>query len=208
MLDLCAGAGGPAAILLDELQRSGRRAPRFLLTDLHPNVAAWAALRERYPDHLDFEPTSVDATRIPVALQGAHRPRVIINALHHFRPELAASILRGACEGSPGVFVAEGFAERNPLRFAAFVPAGMPSLWATPLLAHRDRLAKLAWTWLTPVALAASLWDGVVSTLRTYSEAELREMVAPLGDAFTWEYGTYEFSPGGRGSYFFGTRRR
>lgn len=207
VLDLCAGAGGPAAILLDELVRSGRRPPRFVLTDLQPYAEEWEALRQRHPDHIAYEPAAVDATRIPARLQGAHRPRVIINALHHFRPELAAAILRGACEGSPGVFVAEGFARRRPLGFAAYAPAGVSSLWATPLLSRRDRLAKAAWTYLTPVALAASIWDGLVSTMRVYTEAELRAMVEPLGPAFRWEYGTYEFAPGGQGMYFVGTRR-
>lgn len=208
VLDLCAGAGGPAAILIDELQRAGRRTPRFVLTDLQPHVEAWQLLRERYPERIAYEPEPVDATQIPPSLQGARRPRVIINALHHFKPDLAAAILRGACEGSPGVFVAEGFAERQPLRFASFGPAGLPALWATPLVSPRDRLAKALWTWWTPVALAASLWDGVVSTMRIYTEAELRAMVAPLGAAYTWEYGTYEFAPGGRGMYFFGTKQR
>jgi hypothetical protein len=76
------------------------------------------------------------------------------------------------------------------------------------VLARSDRLAKAALTYLTPLALGISAWDGIVSTLRVYSEDELREMVAPLGDAFEWEYGTYRFAPFGKGTYFFGAPRR
>jgi len=204
VLDLCSGAGGPAAILAAELARAGVTPPRFLMTDLQPHPEVWARVRDAHPGIVDFVAEPVDATRIPVGL-GEGRARVIINALHHFRPELAGAIVRGACEGSPGVFIAEGF-ERNPLRFASFAPAGIPALFANPLLAPRRRLQKALLTWLTPIALLASIWDGLVSTMRVYREDELRAMVAPLGDAFTWRYGTYGFAPLGRPYYFYGVR--
>lgn len=209
VLDLCSGAGGPAAILAGELARAGVRPPRFLLTDLQPHVEAWTRLRDAHPGVIDFEPGPIDATRIPAGV-GDGRARVIINALHHFPPELAGALLRGACEGAPsapGLFIAEGF-ERNPLRFAPFALAGLPALYINPLWTPRRRLQKALLTWLTPAALAASLWDGLVSTLRVYSERELRAMVAPLGDAFTWRYGTYGFAPFGRPYYFYGVRAR
>jgi len=206
VLDLCSGAGGPAAILARELAQAGGTPPRFLLTDLQPQVAAWQRIRQQQPGLIDYVAEPVDATAIPPALCAEARPRMIINALHHFRPELAQAIVCGACEGSRGVFVAEGF-ERNPLRFAPFVVAGLPALLATPVLSPHARLAKAAATYLSPLMLAVSAWDGIVSTLRVYTEAELRAMVEPLGPALRWEYGTYDFAPRGRGTYFFGVRR-
>lgn len=205
VLDLCSGAGGPAAILAGELSRGGR-APRFLLTDLHPHPEVWAQLRAEHAGVVDFVAEPVDATNIPSGL-GAGRARVVVNALHHFPPSLAAAILRGACaDGSPGVFVAEGF-ERNPLLFAPFAAAGIPALALGPILSPRRNVEKAVLAWLTPAALLASAWDGLVSTMRVYTEAELRAMVAPLGDAFEWTYGTYAFAPGGRGYFFYGVRR-
>jgi len=206
VLDLCSGAGGPAAILAEELERTGRRPPRFVLTDLQPQIGAWERLRRDHPSIIDYVAEPVDATSLPAALGSAPRPRVIINALHHLRPELARSVLCGAASGAPGVFVAEGFV-RNPLRFAPYAPAGIPALLATPVLSPRDRWQKALFTYLMPLSLAVCVWDGVVSTLRVYDEAELRAMVAPLGPTFVWEYGTYRFAPFGRGSYFFGLRR-
>jgi len=202
VLDLCSGAGGPAAILAGVLARSGR-APQFLLTDLHPHPEIWERLREEHPT-VDFVRESVDATKIPAGL-GAGRARVVINALHHFPPSLAAAILRGACDDdSPGVFVAEGF-ERNPLLFAPFALAGLPALALGPLLSPRRNFQKALLAWLTPAALAASIWDGFVSTMRVYTEEELRAMVARI-DGFEWTYGTYGFAAGGRGYYFYGVR--
>jgi hypothetical protein len=204
VLDLCSGAGGPAAILTDELMRAGIRPPRFLLTDLQPRIDAWTSIKDAHPGVIDFVPTPVDATRVGRDL-GRGRTRVIINALHHFRPALAASILRAACEDSPGVLVAEGF-ERKPLGFAPFVIAGLPAMCANPMLARRHRMQKAMLTWLTPATIAAAAWDGIVSTLRVYAEDELRAMVAPLGASLVWRYGTYEIAPFGRGYYFYGVR--
>lgn len=206
VIDLCAGAAGPASILASEMREGGGVSPRFLLTDLYPQLDAWEAARAEMPESIDFVAESVDATRIPEALAKG-RARTIINAFHHFPPEIARALLADAVRGSEGIFVSESF-DRNPLRFLPFAPAGLPALLATPILTRRDRLAKAAFTWLTPGALAVSAWDGIVSTLRVYSEAELFEMVAPLGDSFRWEYGTYRFAPFGKGTYFFGVPRR
>jgi hypothetical protein len=206
VLDLCAGAAGPAVILADEIERAGARPPRFILTDLYPRLELWEAARHAHPDAIAFEPGAVDATRIAPEL-GRGRARTIINAFHHFGPELAQAILADAVAGSEGVFISEGF-ERNPLTFLNFIPFGVPALALGPILSPRERAAKALLAWATPVALAVSAWDGFVSTLRVYSEDELRAMVAPLGDRFRWEYRTYAYPPAGKGYCFYGVPRR
>jgi hypothetical protein len=206
VLDVCAGAGGPARILVGEIARAGRRPPRFILTDLQPQVEAWQAAQSAFPRDISFVGERVDATAIPSAV-AAGRARVILNAFHHFSPALAQSILRDAVQGSAGIFIAEPF-ERNPLRFASFMPVGALALLANPWLSGRDRALKALMTFATPAVLGAALWDGFVSTLRVYHREELEAMVAPLGDRFTWTYGHHHFSPGGRGYYFYGVPRR
>ena len=176
----------------------------FLMSDLYPALQEWGSLCAKNP-RLGFVPEPVDATRISPAL-GAGRVRVIINALHHFPPDVARAVLRGACEGAPGVFIAEGLV-RNPLSFAAMGPVGMAALLATPALAKDKRLSRAALTWLTPVALAAAVWDGTISSMRTYLPSELREMTEDL-DGWTWTSGEYAHSGGlGTGNWFSGTRR-
>jgi len=202
VLDIGAGAGGPASILVQEIARAGRTPPRFLLTDLLPQVEVWQRLAARLPGQLDFVPEPVDATAIPPELS-AGRARSIINVFHHFPPELGRAILADAVRSSRGVFLAEGL-RRQPLEFANFAPAGLAALALNPILSHRDRLAKALLTWVTPAALAISAWDGFVSALRSYDEDELRAMVADLPGGWRWEHGTYHFPPLGTGCYFFG----
>lgn len=200
VLDLCAGAGGPAAILSDAMAKRGHDV-HFLMSDLFPATAQWEALRS---SRLDFVPEPVDATNISPAL-GAGRVRVIINALHHFPPELARQAIRGACEGAPGVFIAESLV-RNPLSFFAMGPVGIAALLATPALAKDRHLSRALLAWFSPIALAASAWDGTVSSMRVYQDEELHEMVAGL-EGWTWTSGRYAHSAGlGNGSWFSGTR--
>ena len=206
VLDVCAGAGGPARILVDEIRRAGRKPPRFLLTDLQPQLEAWQAAQRAFPDEIGFVAAPIDATAIPRDVAGG-RARVIINSFHHFPPELAQSILRDAVEGSAGIFIAEPW-ERNPLRFGTFIPVGVLALAVNPFLSGRDRLVKGLLTFASPAVTAVALWDGLVSTMRVYSRQELEAMVAPLGDRFTWTFGYHRYSPGGRGYYFYGIPRR
>ncbi|MBK9029899.1 MAG: hypothetical protein IPL61_00920 [Myxococcales bacterium] len=201
VLDLCAGAGGPAGVLAEELGDSDAP-PRFVLTDLFPRTDAWAALARAHPDVISYEATPVDATAIPPAL-AAGRARMVVNAFHHFSPTLAQAILDDAVAGSRGVFIAEAF-ERNPLAFLSFAPAGLAALAVNPLLAKQDRLAKALLTWASPITLAAGTFDGLVSTMRIYTEADLRAMVARHGDRFRWVYGNYRYPFGGKGYYFWG----
>jgi hypothetical protein len=202
VLELGSGAGGPARVLVAELRRQGRRVPRILLTDLHPQPEAWRRAREQSGGALDFVDAPVDATAIPAELARG-RVRSIVNVFHHFPPSLARAVLADAVAHSRGVFLAEAF-ERQPLQFANFAPAGLAALAANPLLSERDRLAKAILTWATPMAIAASIWDGLVSTMRVYSEDELRAMVAPLDGGWVWRYGRYDYPPFGRGYYFTG----
>ena len=202
VLDLCAGAAGPAKILTEEAERAGIRAPHFLITDLFPRVPIWTRARAQHPASIDFVAEPVDATRIPASLSDG-RARVIVNAFHHFPPELAGDILCDAVRSQAPIFISESF-ERDPRGALPLIPIGIPSLLATPLLSPRDRLAKAAWTWLTPIALVAGTWDALISTLRVYSQRDLLELVSPFGQGYDWTYGTYDYSFGGRGCYFHG----
>lgn len=202
ILDLCSGAGAPADVLCTAMVKRSHDV-NFLMSDLFPATDKWEQLTAANR-RLSFVREPVDATRIPSEL-GKGRVRVIINALHHFPPNVAREVLRGACHDAPGVFIAEGLV-RNPLSFAAMAPVGLLALLATPALANDKLLQRAALTWFSPIALAAAVWDGTVSSMRTYLPEELREMTWDL-DGWTWTSGEYSHSRGlGRGNWFSGAR--
>ncbi|MBE2251227.1 MAG: hypothetical protein IAE78_16930 [Myxococcus sp.] len=205
VLEIAAGAGEPAAVLVEALMNRGHQPPTFTLTDLLPHPDAWRTLSARYPERITFIPEPVDATNIEPSL-GRGRARVILNAFHHFPPKLAQGVLLGMAKDAPGLFISEGLV-RNPLSFLAMAGWGLPALMADPVLAPESRLSRAALTWLTPVSLLASAWDGTVSTFRCYTRDELLAFAAPLGDSWRWEFGTYPVGALGRGSWFWGVPR-
>ncbi|MFO0748475.1 MAG: class I SAM-dependent methyltransferase [Myxococcota bacterium] len=203
LLDLCAGSGAPARVLLDALSLRGHH-PQLTLTDLHPHGEEWEVLARSRPQQIDHVATPVDATAVDPSLAEG-RARVIINALHHFPPSLVSAIFADAVREGRGIFVAESFG-RDPRGFLVFADPGLRSLYSSPLRGRR-RLARAALVWATPAALLASLWDGLVSTMRIYTEADLRALVAPFGDAFEWHFGWYPVGRRSRGCWFYGVPR-
>jgi len=203
VLDLCAGSGTPAALMAEELVKAGRVPPTLVLTDLHPRTTAWAEVRAAFPDIITSVDVPVDATAIPADIARG-RARTIINSFHHFPPPVARAILADAVRASSPIFIGESLI-RDPRSFGAMLPAGTGAILGYPLHARKHRLACAALTWLIPAIPLAAVWDGIVSTMRMYTEEDLFAMVDEVGGAsWTWRYGTFNVPYGGRGSFFYG----
>lgn len=201
VLDLCSGSGEPVSILLEALARRGVPAPRFVLSDLLPNVAAMERVAALHPGRIDVVTRPVDATDVPDDVdRGAPS---MISALHHFPPALARRLLADCVAKRRAVFLLDAMAG-DVRSLLAVLPSMTAAVLATPLLARRDRLLKALATYALPLVPAAGLWDAVVSHLRSYGEADLRAMVAPLGGGYAWEYRELPFFPGGRAMCFYG----
>jgi hypothetical protein len=188
IVDLCSGAGGPWSRLAAQV------GVPVLLTDLFPH-------RGGIPD-LPFHPAPVDARAVPAELQGF---RTIFTAFHHFRPAEARAILADAVRRGQGIGVFE-IARRAPLEIAVVALTWLGTLVSAPFV-RPWRWSRLAWTYLPPVLPLVGTFDGLVSCLRTYSQAELRELVRGL-DTYDWEIGDFRgrWSPL-RGTYLIGVPR-
>ena len=129
ILDLCSGAGGPIASLVDELEMHGYQV-RVRLTDLYPNPKTTSHPR------VVWLAQSVDATRVPPELAGV---RTMFSAFHHFRPAAARAILKDAfdrrraiCifEAGSGTLLAAAAMLGVPLAVLALTPFSRPFRWA------------------------------------------------------------------------------
>ena len=211
VVDLCSGGGGPWLTLERalvagnapdaDLSREPTRhrpieanraaSPRddviVELTDLFPNLAALASLQERSGGRCRFRTEPVDATDVPVGMDGV---RTMFNCFHHFPPERARAILADAVRKRRGIAIFEGVDRRclpllaMPLQ-AACVFAMTP--WVRPF-----KWSRLLFTYVIPLIPFVVYFDGTVSMLRIYSPDELRELVATVpghGD-FDWDIGT------------------
>ncbi len=173
VVDLCSGAGGPWRSRRHEIPVP------VMLTDKYPNRAAPTGA-------LPFHPEPVDATAVPAGLRGF---RTLFTSFHHFRPAEAREILADAVRQGQGIGVFE-ISRRAPLEIAVIALTWLAVLVFVPFI-RPQRWSRLAWTYLPPVLPLVGLFDGVVSCLRTYSPAELRELLRGLDtlDTYDWQIG-------------------
>ncbi len=182
IIDLCAGGGGPLPIIMHELSKHGMPV-KALLTDLYPNVPAFQRVAAASGGLIEAHTEPVDATNVPRELGGL---RVMFNAFHHFKPERAKAVLRDAVEKEQAIAIFEVVSREplpligmlaSPINFAVAVPFLRPFQWSW-----------LLFTYLLPALPAFVLWDGLVSCLRIYSEAELRELTSSIETPTGWTW--------------------
>lgn len=70
------------------------------------------------------------------------------------------------------------------------------------------KIGRIIFTYLIPIVPILILWDGVVSSLRTYSVEEMNVLVSNLNnkDNFNWEVGKVKSGPT-KILYLLGTRK-
>jgi hypothetical protein len=73
-----------------------------------------------------------------------------------------------------------------------------------PVFKKERRFRKALFTYLIPLIPALGGWDYLVSALRSYSEAEYREMAEGAGGDYCWEYREIVPFPGAHFAVFWG----
>lgn len=185
LVDLCAGGGGPLAVVVDGLAKEGLDVTA-VQTDLFPNVGAFRRISAANPGKIAGEERPVDATAVPADLKGL---RVMFNAFHHFTPEGARAVLADTVRARQPIALFE-VVSREPFSLFGLMFSPLFFLLSLPRL-RPFRWVWLFWTFIIPVIPAFILWDGLVSWLRIYSQGELAELVGSLdAPGWTWDIGT------------------
>ncbi|MFH1149744.1 MAG: class I SAM-dependent methyltransferase [Actinomycetota bacterium] len=189
IVDLCSGAGQPVVTAVAALGDDVAGRVRVVLTDKYPNVASFERLsKESGGLDVSYVETPVDALAVPDDLEGF---RTLFSSLHHFDEDSARTILGDAVAKRRGIAVFE-FTDRRllPRLLVYWLPLLVRLLVKTPSIVPFRR-KRILLTYLVPVIPVVLCWDGVVSCLRSYSEDELRGLVAGLGDDdYSWRVGT------------------
>lgn len=113
-VDFASGAGGPTPYIEDflnkELRDKGEEEVQFVLTDISPHVAAWAAITKK-SENMSYVGQSVDATNAPSTetllkdvpdARDKKVMRLFSLAFHHFDDDLAADVLENTTQTSDG----------------------------------------------------------------------------------------------------------
>ena len=181
IVDLCSGAGGPWPHLIEQVETAFGKPVTVTLTDLYPQGDGDVAGDER----VTYYPDPVSAESVPAELGGA---RTMFTAIHHFDPSEVAHILSSAQRDRVG-FTAFEATQRSlkgvlvtlliPLMVWLIVPKVRPVRWHV-----------LLFTYLIPVVPLAIWWDGLASTLRSYTADELHSLISQLPDShYSWTVG-------------------
>ncbi len=201
IIDLGSGGGGGLIWLNSELRKTIPDLT-IILTDLFPNIAAFEHTQS-HADNIQYVAEPIDARNVPDRLKGF---RTQFLSLHHFKPTDAKRILQNAIDhGSPiATFEAQ---ERSVPSLLAMFFSPITVLITTPFI-RPFNIMRLIFTYLIPLVPLFVWWDGLVSSLRTYSVEEMKMLVAELNnsESYQWEIDKVRSGPGII-LYLFGTKK-
>ncbi|PXY47195.1 hypothetical protein [Flavobacterium hydrophilum] len=201
IIDLASGGGGGLIWLNTELRQHNHDL-KILLTDYFPNIPAFEHTQKQ-ADNFDFVKTSVDARNVPENLKGL---RTQFLSFHHFKPKDAQQILQNAIDTNSSIAIFEG-QERSFQSIMAMIFSPFSVLVTAPFI-RPFHIGRIIFTYLIPIVPVLILWDGVVSSLRTYSVEEMNALVSNLNNKenFNWEIGRVKSGPT-KILYLLGTRK-
>lgn len=191
IVDLGSGGGGGLIWLNSELKKDIPDL-KIILTDFFPNIPAFKLTKEK-AQNFEYLETPVDARNVPPELKGL---RTQFLSLHHFRPNDAKQILQNAIDTHSGIGIFEA-QERSVTSILAMLFSPITVLLTTPFI-RPFKLGRIICTYLIPIVPLFVLWDGVVSSLRTYSVKEMNALVADLegNEKYDWEIAKVTSGPG------------
>lgn len=218
ILDTCSGGGEQLRFILDDAHSQVVEIPKIIASDLFPQTEQYRGIIDTHGEHMfDYITSSVDL--LDKTTHEDYRFMSLFTALHHFRPVEVRDIFKSAIETKDAVFVAE-FTERTfinaigPIIFA-------PMFLIAPLFSRRPTFLKIIFTTIVPVIPLMVVFDGLVSTFRSYTVEEIEELFleaefGQIGEtrrdrresAFILKSGKYRNSPFGHTTYFYAYRKK
>ncbi|KAL7938711.1 hypothetical protein V8C35DRAFT_288956 [Trichoderma chlorosporum] len=194
-IDFCAGGGGPTPAIQQainsHLSAQDKPPVDFVLTDLHPNIAAWKRIVMKFPG-ITYESQSVDASNAPkdlVERPGGKKVMRLFNlSFHHFDDALARGILKDTANTSHGFAIFE-LQDRSFASAVSVFMFGVGAIVMAPIFAlKRKSLAIFIFSWIIPVLPFVLVFDGLVSCLRVRTPGEIESLLRGCGTVTSsWE---------------------
>ena len=181
IVDVASGGGG-GILRINEKLKEEVEDLKITLTDYYPNINAFKYTKKK-ADNISHIEKSIDARDVPSDIKGL---RTMFLSLHHFKPNDAKQILQNAVDTKSGIAVFEGQERSIPSLIAMlFSPI---TLLLTTFFIKPFSVGRIIFTYLIPIMPLFVLWDGIVSSLRTYSVDEMKDLVNELENKDTFEW--------------------
>lgn len=190
IVDLGSGGGGGLIWLNSELKKDIPNL-KIILTDFYPNIPAFELTKQK-ADNIGFEEKPIDAKNVPTELKGL---RTQFLSFHHFNPDNAKQILQNAIDTNSAIAIFEA-QERSIPSIIAMIFSPLSLLLTTPFI-RPFKIGRIIFTYFIPIVPIFVLWDGLVSSLRTYSVKEMNELVKNLEgtENYNWEIDKVKSGP-------------
>lgn len=181
IIDIGSGGGGGLIWLNSELKKEIPDL-KITLTDFYPNVPAFKHAKMQ-ADNFDYVEKSVDARDVPLNLIGL---RTQFLSLHHFRPKDAKKILQNAINTNSSIAIFEA-QERSFPSIIAMMFSPLSVLFTTPFI-RPFKMGRIFFTYIIPIVPLFVMWDGIVSSLRTYSVNEMNDLIENLDGTENYDW--------------------
>lgn len=191
IIDLGSGGGGGLIWLNAELKKDIPDLA-ITLTDFYPNIPAFE-LTKKKAENFDYIEKPIDARNVPNELKGL---RTQFLSFHHFKPDDAKQILQNAVNSNSSIAIFEA-QERSIPSIIAMLFSPISVLLTTPFI-KPFKIGRIIFTYLLPIVPLFVLWDGIVSSLRTYSVKEMNRLVETVegSENYDWEIDRVKSGPG------------
>jgi hypothetical protein len=151
---------------------------RLIVCDLKPDQEGFHDLETRYPGRVapEYEPVDFSHPR-------AWPPKTLLylsGAFHHLPPVIRGQVLHSLTDSADRTMMLEPLSKTvisAIFVFFSIFPALLLPLW---FINRPGKVRRFFWCWLLPVAPVLFWWDGVVSCLRMWTDAEWGEALAQI----------------------------
>jgi hypothetical protein len=164
LTDLASGTGGPWQNILPSIQKEH---PNFTLqlSDLNPSKKSTLTYLKSSVNLND--PTSWPEDAV-----------TIFTAFHHLKKGQAQALLANVAEEKRPIFIAE-FTERSFKRVLGMLLSPI-AVWIHSPKVKPFTFTRFLFAYLIPIIPLIYMWDGIISHLRSFTDEEMEQMVAPF----------------------------
>ena len=151
------------------------------------------ALAQKFPDRVVPVEKPVDLLSLSVDLPAGDDVLIVISAaFHHIPPKARSRVLLNLTQLGD-VLILEPLSRNWPSLLIALLSA-FPCL-AAPLVLYKRSgiLRRVWWSYIIPLVPFILTYDGIVTVLRNWSQAEWQDGLAEFGNRATFEAGLLSY---------------
>lgn len=179
IMDPCAGSGHVNYLLEKELHNENEI--KFILSDFMTERAPMFSkqINEQENPRLKYIERSIDVLNMKE--DELKIPKMFINSFHHFDKEQVGKILKTHSVSGTNILVLE-YCRKSFLNFVSIFLGPIIGMLLFPFIVKKqDFILSFIFVFLIPIVPLMLLWDGIVSSLRTYSVEDLKKILNEIG---------------------------